>query len=188
MLCSECGHSAGQAIFRRGQEPCGLRETMRRLRDRNRLESKSDSTRNSVLDRRRVKPPYRGPASLSGFAGRPNFTRQGHSQNGRSRGSSPMDGDVNSLVQSALCGADGLISHLRRHISGDFHANADFSDDRGAPAHESDSLHSSPGGPFCPTTTKASTFRAPRHLLRRRRSQTPRSHTPSPVHKPSYSC
>ena len=30
--------------------------------------------------------------------------------------------------------------HLRRQISGDFHARADFDDDRSIPAHECDSL------------------------------------------------
>jgi hypothetical protein len=42
-------------------------------------------------------------------------------------------------------------SHLRRQICGNFHARANFGDDRSIPGHESNSSSFSPRGHSCPT-------------------------------------
>jgi hypothetical protein len=49
-------------------------------------------------------------------------------------------------------------SHLRRQISGNFHARANFGDDRGIPGHESHSLSLSPRGAFLSHERKLTPF------------------------------
>jgi hypothetical protein len=60
---------------------------------------------------------------------------------------------------------DPVTLHLRRQISRDFHACANFDNDGSVPAHDLNSLSFSPRRPFWPTKTLTSTLRAPRHLL-----------------------
>ena len=59
---------------------------------------------------------------------------------------------------------DGLL-HLRRKIGGDFHASANFDNDRNIPSHRFNSLSFSPRGPFGSHGAKRSIGRPLRHVL-----------------------
>ena len=55
-------------------------------------------------------------------------------------------------ISIRLCGGQAAFSsHQRRQISGDFHAHANFGDDRGIPAHEFNSLSLPPRWPLVVT-------------------------------------
>jgi hypothetical protein len=55
--------------------------------------------------------------------------------------------------------------HLRRKIGSDFHASANFDNDRNIPSHRFNSLSFSPRGPFGSYGPKRSIGRPPRHVL-----------------------
>ena len=59
----------------------------------------------------------------------------------------------------------GRLLHLRRKIGSDFHASANFDDDRNIPSHRSNSLSFSPRGPFGSHGLKLSIGRRLRHVI-----------------------
>ena len=59
-----------------------------------------------------------------------------------------LAGRLSTLVRLVRGGQTRLLLHLRRQIGSDFHACANFDNDRGIPAHEVNSLSFSPRGSF----------------------------------------
>ena len=92
-----------------------------------------------------MKPPVRGRIELRGLCSRGKQT--------------PKRSAVAASISVRLWGGQTRItSHQRRQISGDFHARANFDDDRGIPAHEFSSLSLSPRGPFLALEVKLTPF------------------------------